>query len=73
MLNQELQDKLDAIQKDLRTALAISDLLSSITNDPLLDGSIQEIGSFRTQLLQTCLESLEALHSSNTKGKDETL
>ena len=70
MLNQELQDKLDAIQKDLRTALAISDLLSSITNDPPSDGTIQEIGSFMTQLLQACLESLEALYSSNTNDKD---
>ena len=72
MLHKELQDKLDAIQNDLRTSLAISDLLSSISNDPPSDGTIQEIGSFMAQLLQACLESLEALHSSNTKEKDVT-
>ena len=73
MLNQELQDKLDTIHKNLRTALAISDLLSSITNDPLSDGSIQEIGSFMVQLLQDCLDSLEQIPSCNIIDKDVTL
>ena len=70
MLNKELQDKLDAIQKDLRTALVISDLLASITNDPLMDGTIQDIGSFMTQLLQACLESIEQIHSCKITERD---
>jgi len=71
MLNQELQNKLDAIQKELRIAFAISDLLASLANDPPSEGTIQEIGSFMAQLLQACLESLEQIYSCNTKGKDE--
>ena len=63
---QDIFTQLDEAQKHLRTSMALSDLLSCMTADPPLEGTIQETGSFLVLSIQQCIQILESIRSSYT-------
>jgi hypothetical protein len=57
-------NEIDDIQRHLRIVLAVSDLLTCMTEDPPMDNTIQEVGSLLVTEIERCLKTLESIRSS---------